>query len=245
MYLLRDLGWRWRWRRPAARPRPRPALAVLGSIDEWRAARAEARALGLPRHPDPPKTWDTLAAIDAVVARVPLTGRVLDAGGELYSTLLPSLARYGYRDLHAINLAFDRPRRRGPIVYQPGDATRTTWADGAFDAITCLSVIEHGVDVERFLAEAARLLRPGGVLVISTDYWPAPVETHGRTAYGTPIKIFDRDDLGALLAAAARHQLTPPATVDDALAAAPAERAVTWQRHDLRYTFAVLTLIRN
>lgn len=241
---VRDLGWRWRWRPATAAPRPRPALAVLDSVAEWQAARAEARALGLPRHPDPPKTWDTLAAVAAVTARVAPTGRVLDAGGERYSTLLPCLARYGFRDLHAINLAFAAPSRRGPIAYRPGDATATGLPDRWCDAITCLSVIEHGVDRRRLLAEAARLLRPGGVLVISTDYWPTPIDTGGRAAYGAPITIFTRAALAALVDDAAAVGLHPPAPIDHALATAPAERPVTWRRFGLRYTFAALTLIR-
>ena len=42
-------------------------------------------------------------------------------------------------------------------------------AQGAlFDAVVCLEVVEHVPDVARFLASCARLVRPGGMLVLST-----------------------------------------------------------------------------
>lgn len=220
--------------------------AILQSVSEWRAASQVARRLGLPVHPDPPKTWDTLLAVSAVLRYAPRHGRILDAGGERYSVLLPSLQRYGYRDLHAINPAFRGPTQRASIRYLPGDATRTAWPDRSIHAITCLSVVEHGVDLDALFAEAARLLVPGGVLAISTDYWPTPVNTAGQVAYGVPIKIFRGDELAAWFARAARHGLEPTSAIPrDLFTAAPPERAVTWRRFGLRYTFAFLTLRRR
>ncbi|MCB9560852.1 MAG: class I SAM-dependent methyltransferase [Kofleriaceae bacterium] len=230
---------------PRGEPTDRREQAVLASRAEWRVARDQARRLGLPLHPDPPKSWDTLLALGAILRRVPRTGRVLDAGAERYSALLPSLYLYGYDDLHGLNLAFTRPVRRGPIRYLPGDVMNTGLPAASFGAITCLSVIEHGVRVDDFLAEAARLLRPGGVLVVSTDYWPDPVDTRGQYAYGVPIQIFTRADLTAAVAAAARHGLVPSAPIDDALAVVPAEAPVRWDRVALDYTFAVLTFVRH
>lgn len=229
---------------PMRRPSDAREQAVLANVAEWQQARSEARELGLPVHPDPPKTWDTLLALGTVLRHVSSDVRVIDAGGERYSALLPSLVRYGYRDLAAINLAFDSLTTRGPIRYVPGDATRMPWPDGTVGAITCLSVIEHGVPIDAFLAECARLLQPGGVLVISTDYWPTPVDTGGREAYGTPIRIFDRAGLARLVERAVSHGLVPTSPIDDVLAVDP-ERAVTWRRFDLHYTFALLTFRRQ
>lgn len=42
----------------------------------------------------------------------------------------------------------------------------------SFDTVACMSVIEHGVDLYKFAGECARVLRPGGKLVVSFDYWP-------------------------------------------------------------------------
>ena len=92
------------------------------------------------------------------------------------------------------------------IHYEPGDATDTRFDTESFDAITCLSVVEHGVDLDGYFREAARILKPGGALVTSTDYFPDPVDTAGKHAYGVPVKIFDRDEIVAC--ARARRGLT-------------------------------------
>ena len=127
---------------------------------------------------------------------------MLDAGAARYSTLLIWLYLYGLRDLVGINLEFRRPVHHGHdgcVAFEPGDATATRFEAGSFDAVTCLSVIEHGVPIPEFLAEAARLLRPGGVLVISTDYDADPPDTTGHTAYGAPVHIFSPAEIDDLI----------------------------------------------
>ena len=44
-------------------------------------------------------------------------------------------------------------------------------ADGSVDAVTALAVLEHVDDPRQFVAEAYRILRPGGVCVMTT---PSP-----------------------------------------------------------------------
>jgi SAM-dependent methyltransferase len=238
--LIRGVRVPWLFSRPRP-PARRAENAVLRSEAEWRAACAEAASLGLSRHPDPSKTWDSLIALDVVLRNVPPGGRILDAGAERYSVLLPWLAAFGYQHLFGINLVFDKVRRRGPIEYRPGDLTRTGLHAESFDAITCLSVIEHGVDIDAYLTEAARLLRPGGVLMTSVDYWPDPVDTGGQQAYGVPIRIFTRADLRDIIKRAEAYGLVPSSPIaDDAFDGQ--QRAVSWRRFGLTYTFAAFTL---
>jgi SAM-dependent methyltransferase len=214
------------------------ALRTDSQVD---AARQEIVACGLPPHGERPKNWDLLVALGTILERVGRQGAVLEMGAPRYSRLLPWLFLYGYRDLHGIDLVFERSWRAGPIRYEPMDLTATTYPGGRFDAIACLSVVEHGVEVEAYLREAARLLRPGGVLVTSTDYWCAPVETGGAVAYGVPIRVFGPADLAGWLEIAAANGLRPTGTPDYTCG----DKVVTWRRFGLSYTFANLVLTRD
>ena len=43
------------------------------------------------------------------------------------------------------------------------------FSDGEFDLVLCSQVIEHLLDVDAGLRELARVLRPGGTLILTTD----------------------------------------------------------------------------
>ena len=49
-----------------------------------------------------------------------------------------------------------------------GNLVRTPFADKAFATVTSLQTIEHLWEQPRFVAECARILAPGGTLVVST-----------------------------------------------------------------------------
>lgn len=223
---------------------PRGPLVVpswagtLQTTAEWQAGIADSQRLGLALHSDPPKNWDTRIMVAALLANTAEDDPLLDAGAETYSRILSNLYAYGRRALTGINLTFDRPARRGPIRFEWGDITKTRFADASFAGITCQSVVEHGVDLPRYFAEMARILRTGGVLVTSTDYFPEPVDTRGQVAYGVPIKIFTREDMLRMFdqADSAGFDLVHPCDLDCH------ERPVCWRRFDLHYTFTCFTL---
>jgi len=55
--------------------------------------------------------------------------------------------------------------------------TIESYAAGAshnqFDILTCISVIEHVEEVRKFFRACHMLLKPGGLLFLTTDYWDA------------------------------------------------------------------------
>jgi SAM-dependent methyltransferase len=211
---------------------------VLQTDQEVDEAIQLARQCGLPPHQDRPKNWDALIALSAILETTPRTGRILDAGATLYSVLLPWLYLYGYRDLTGIDLIYPTSLRRGPICYEQGDLTKTRFEDASFDAIGCLSVIEHGVDFEAYVREMARILRPGGMLITSTDYWATGVDTGGIEAYGVPIKILTRSDLLRLIHIGHEYGLHAEADLDWGCR----DRVVGWQ--GLGFTFACVCMCK-
>lgn len=219
----------------AARPLPNGALK---SRVEWERAANEAKAARLPLHRGAEKNWDHLAAVFAILSETTTSARVLDAGAEFYSNVLPALFAFGYRNLYGINLSFTDEARRGPIRYLPGDITRTTFPEGYFDAVSCMSVIEHGVPLEGYFREMHRVLRPGGLLITSTDYFPTATDTAGKMAHGAPIKVFDRAEIEQMLRLAEDVGFERTGEVDLECG----ERAVEWPQFGLEYSFVIFTL---
>ncbi|MEO8062862.1 MAG: methyltransferase domain-containing protein [Pseudomonadota bacterium] len=211
---------------------------ALKTRNDVQLAIAELHRLGLPLHNDPPKNWDGLGALREVLSHTDTDASVLDAGAESYSTMLPWLQLYGYTRLFGINLTFTEPWQLGPIRYEYGDLTNTKYPDHSFDAITCLSVIEHGVDVDSYFREMRRILKPGGLLVTSTDYFSSHTPADGLEAYGVPIKVFTEHELRDLVRSASRSGLELTGEIDFRCV----DRAVTWSEVRLSYTFVVFAM---
>ena len=146
------------------------------------------------------KSWDVLKTLQFLEGRLPRDAAILDVG--CYgSEVICSLARLGYRRLHGLDL--DPGVRRMPhaeaIDYRVGDFMRAPFPPGTFDAITAISVIEHGFDGPRLLAEISRLLAPGGCFIASFDFWPEKIETGGIRLFGLDWRIFSAPEVEALL----------------------------------------------
>lgn len=186
---------------------------------------------------DPRKSWDVLATASFLEEHLPKEAPIVDFGAYL-SEIPAVLCRMGYRNLRAVDL---NPKvLRGPyrdrIGYTVADYRATGFAAGSFAAVTAISAIEHGHSVDGVLAEAARLLSPGGYFVGSTDYWPEKVDTTGVRIFDMDWTVFSAGEMAGLLDAARRHGLEPAGEVDFA-AGDPVIRHL-----GRRYTFAWFAL---
>jgi 2-polyprenyl-6-hydroxyphenyl methylase / 3-demethylubiquinone-9 3-methyltransferase len=88
----------------------------------------------------------------------------LACGGGL---MAPHVARLGYRHVGVdIGLAGLRIAREHGVLSVRGSVLAVPLADGCADVVVAGEVLEHVEDDVAVLAECARLLRPGGVLVL-------------------------------------------------------------------------------
>jgi SAM-dependent methyltransferase len=188
-------------------------LQRQGLVDPAPAVGARGRLVRrLLRRPDPAlvlKTWDVQRSLDAFLARLDPSEAILDMGC-FACDMLPALKRLGYSNLHGIDLnpAVLRMPDAEVIDYTVGDLLSTPWPDGSFAGISAISVIEHGVPDDELCREVSRLLRPGGVFVFTTDYWPQKIVTTERM-FDRDWRIFDVTEIEALIAVAASHNLYP------------------------------------
>jgi SAM-dependent methyltransferase len=136
-----------------------------------------------------------------------LTGlRVLDvAGGDGYWA---AQARRRGASAVSVDLARSKMVRGARLSQAPAlleaDALRLPFADGSFDRVMSICAIEHFDDGPASLAEMARVLVPGGELVMSADAltraseWPRLFEAHCRR-YAVK-QTYSHERLGDLLA---------------------------------------------
>lgn len=106
------------------------------------------------------------------LAGTPLTGAVLDLGagsGAMAEGAMRSHPgiRLTATDLDAAMVRAARDRLSGlpGAIVEQADVTALPFDDGTFDVVTSYLMLHHVIDWPAALAEAARVLRPGGVLV--------------------------------------------------------------------------------
>jgi ubiquinone/menaquinone biosynthesis C-methylase UbiE len=78
------------------------------------------------------------------------------------------------------------------------DAAALPFADGQFDAVLSFAMLHHVVDWERAVAEAVRVLRPGGHLV-GYDLLHAPCSRHSHHPEAGSMRMMGPGELDAEL----------------------------------------------
>lgn len=159
--------------------------------------------------------WDEMSALglphaaieDAVLARLPSqVDRLLDIGsgtGRMLEVIAPRAATMLGIDASRAMLALartrlaERPGLRHAAV-RLGDMYRIEFPDGYFDVVLMQMVLHYATEPARVLAEAARVLAPGGTLVV-VDL--APHTEAALAAQGHLWLGFEDEALGRMLPA--------------------------------------------
>ena len=208
------------------------------ALEGWLAKgiRRIGLAKGLPVG-DIVKSWDVARTLDFIDGHLPIDARILDLGA--YCSEVPiSLARMGYTGVHGVDInpnvtAMPYADR---VHYSVSDFMNTPFESASFDAVTSISVIEHGYEPERLFSELGRLLRPGGYFIASFDYWPEKIDTGNTRFFDMTWLIFSEQDVRSMLEVAKRHGLSPAGELHPQ----SGERAIHCMGFD--YTFGWLAL---
>ena len=186
------------------------------------------------------KSWDVWTISSAILKHSPDRTSQIFEMGSYNSEIGLALWQSGYRRIRAVDF---NPLGRAirwygnAIDFRREDFYNPDLAPGSVGVMTAISVIEHGYDQAKLVSTAARLLKPGGLLLLTTDYREdgAKVPEDFR-AFGLTYRIFSRADLESLVADAEKAglEMIGPAEWSDS------EYPIRWG--DWQFTFAFVGL---
>lgn len=150
--------------------RDRERAAEIVRRRSRRAGWAESAAGRMERQYSPGRTWEALAA--SLIELLSL-GDVLDiaSGDGVLAELLCRRARNVTcldRSEAVIAAARRRLARRGNVDFEVGDMHVLPFANASFDQVFLLHALTYSRAPETAVAEAARVLHPGGRLIVAT-----------------------------------------------------------------------------
>jgi ubiquinone/menaquinone biosynthesis C-methylase UbiE len=161
-----------------------PGLMNLGFADD-------------PRRPGSTARRQRRLAELVLAAISPAPGQVLlDVGcgkggmANLIGRLAPGARVMGVNiDRH--QLAIARRRRVPGVGFATGDAERLPFATAAFDTVYAVEVLSHIGDKKAFFGELARVLRPGGRLVLAVIALTRPYRAFGVDECAHLVRVAD------------------------------------------------------
>ncbi|HEY0662626.1 MAG TPA: metalloregulator ArsR/SmtB family transcription factor [Lysobacter sp.] len=141
-------------------------LAARAADQNW----ADSVAGDMERHYSPGRTWEALAR-----SALPLLqpGDVLDIAsgdGVLAELLAPHSRRYVCLDASSkvVAAASERLRRLKNVEVQTGDMHALPFAAAHFELVVLMHALTYAEQPAQAVAEAARVLRPGGLLLLTS-----------------------------------------------------------------------------
>lgn len=174
--------------RPVFAP-PETGDALSGFFD------AEAETYDAAHDAPSPAGHALRARLDAVlgVLRAVPPGEALDVGmgpGRLVAAL--AAAGWTVSGLDASPAMVQAARARVPVARERlvvGELERLPFGDDAFDAVVATGVLEYASDVERAVGELTRVLRPGGVAVVSVANASSPASLWLTRCYYPAVRL--------------------------------------------------------
>jgi SAM-dependent methyltransferase len=179
------------------------------------------------------KDWDLANIIEDLS-----DGNLLDMGSSdsylLKNALIKGLRGYKYGiDLQKPDVPLDE------VKYFTGNLMDTGLPNKFFQNITCLSVLEHEVDIKRFASEVSRILAEQGKLYITVDYWNPKVVSKLRI-FDKQWNIFDKSELVNLIQECKEKNLHLVDEVDWSLGEAVINPNYHSPDLSIQYTFGML-----
>jgi len=190
-------------------------LAMRAADQNW----ADSVAGDMERHYSPGRTWEALAR-SALPLLAP--GDVLDIAsgdGVLAELLAPHAHRYVCIDASPRVVAAARERLRGlpNVEVREGDMHALPFADASFDLVALMHALTYATRPAVAVAEAARVLRPGGRMLLSSldkHEHRSVVEAYGHANLGFTEKelrrFADKAGLRVRSAATITREKRPP-----------------------------------
>jgi SAM-dependent methyltransferase len=197
--------------RPAKRKRPQglgffeseripepEAMEDSGEVEAYASAAAQAHLDAID---------DTFVAHAQLLLKGRERGRALDIGagpGQIVLKLGYQLTRWKFvgvdRSAAMIQKALEglatAPELAGRVEFQIADGNRLDFPNASFDLVTCNSVLHHLAEPQNLFSEIARLVKPGGAILLRDLRRPARFEfrghvrKHGRHYSGEMKRLF-------------------------------------------------------
>ena len=204
-------------------------MIILNNWNEIGNAINTLKANGLPLHSDPAKCWDFSNIRNTLIRNnIKFDASIMDfgCGTSIYGAItLEFMRTMGYKKLLGVDLHVPQYARLGasirgwtkfrefmPYRLRSGDMNSIDLANHSVDMVILLSVVEHGVDLDKMFSTLARILKIGGIIYLSTDYWHKEINvTASLVASGAcnndPLSwtIFDPSSLSHMIALARKH----------------------------------------
>ncbi len=214
-------------------------IQVLQNWQEIETATQALQQANLPTHITIQKNWDQWL-LAQLLPQVDRQSKILDLGCGDCCTL-EFLAALGFKHLDGIDLTIKPEVNSSDYQLYSGDLTATPFPDASYDVAVSISVIEHGVDLDAFFRETDRLLKPNGLLFVTTDYWQNEVAiNHSIQPFGLSWTIFSQAEIEQTIALAKNHGFL---LHQNHQIPACTETTVSW--YEKHYTFIALAFKKS